>query len=76
MFLLLMIVFMVSLTWFTEWEKSEVDSEYKTFFVGGEREGQRGGEEDLWSTSHTHDDHYKSPARLGVIITFLQISSM
>lgn len=32
MFLLLMIVFMVSLTWFTEWKKSEVDTEYKTFF--------------------------------------------
>lgn len=70
MFLLLAIVFMVSLTRVTEWEKSEVDT------VGGEREGGRGGGEDLWSISHTHDDSYKSPARLGVIITLLQISSM
>ena len=70
MFLLLAIVFMVSLTRVTEWEKSEVDT------VGGERKGGRGRREDLWSISHTHDDCYKSPARLGVIITFLQISSV
>lgn len=31
MFLLLTIVFMVSLTPVTEWEKSEVDTEYRPF---------------------------------------------
>ena len=48
---------------------------------GGGGEGGKGGGEDLWSTMHTHDNPYKSPARLGIarlgiITTFLQISTL
>lgn len=67
---------MMNLTQVTEWEKFDVITEGRPFIHWGELEEGRGGGKDQWSTLQPHVNHYKSPARLGIIITFLQISTL